>query len=100
GRANRRVTVGECCVQWLTQGRLVMTTMDIDAKLPSFHMQRRTNVARTSVGKKERSDSPDAARRSFSLGLGLLPMFPMLPGCSAGMGEGDQSSATPSPPAQ
>jgi hypothetical protein len=27
---------------------------------------------------------PDQARRSLSLGLGLLPMFPLLPGCGAG----------------
>uniref|UniRef100_UPI00112C95F2 hypothetical protein n=1 Tax=Methylibium rhizosphaerae TaxID=2570323 RepID=UPI00112C95F2 len=30
---------------------------------------------------------PDRARRSLSLGLGLLPMFPMLPGCGAGSDE-------------
>ena len=57
-------------------------------------------MSRTSVEKKVRADSPDTARRAFSLGLGLLPMFPMLPGCSAGMGEGDQSSPSQGQPAQ
>jgi hypothetical protein len=30
---------------------------------------------------------PDHARRTLSLGLGLLPMFPLLPGCGAGSDE-------------
>ena len=34
---------------------------------------------------------PDQARRSLALGLGLLPMFPMLPGCGAGSDEIDPS---------
>ena len=42
-----------------------------------------------SADKKERAHIPDAARRALSLGLGLLPMFPLLPGCSAGMGTGN-----------
>ncbi len=34
---------------------------------------------------------PDQARRSLSLGLGLLPMFPLLPGCGAGSDDIDPS---------
>jgi hypothetical protein len=39
---------------------------------------------------------PDSARRAFSLGLGLLPMFPLLPACSVGSGE-DGGEGDPGP---
>jgi hypothetical protein len=32
-------------------------------------------------------DLPDPARRAFSMALGLFPMLPLLPGCSAGFDE-------------
>ena len=44
---------------------------------------------------------PDPARRAFSLGLGLLPMFPLLPGCGAGVVEPEPSAqASEEAPAQ
>src|SRR6516225_2651749 len=45
-----------------------------------------------------REDLPDAARRALSMGLGLLPMLPLLPACSAGV-EGDGQSTPGAGPA-
>ncbi len=37
-------------------------------------------------------DLPDPARRALSMGLGLFPMLPLLPACSAGAEGNDQSA--------
>jgi len=45
-------------------------------------------------------DLPDPARRALSLGLGLFPMLPLLPACSAGYdGDGQPSGSQASTPA-
>ncbi|HJV60383.1 MAG TPA: LamG-like jellyroll fold domain-containing protein [Albitalea sp.] len=42
---------------------------------------------------------PDPTRRAFTLGLGLFPMLPLLPGCGAGSEEPGQSAQDRSTPA-
>ncbi|WP_280151878.1 LamG-like jellyroll fold domain-containing protein [Piscinibacter sp. XHJ-5] len=42
---------------------------------------------------------PDPTRRAFSLGLGLFPMLPLLPGCGAGAEDDGQSAQERSAPA-
>jgi hypothetical protein len=46
------------------------------------------------------ADLPDPARRALSLGLGLFPMLPLLPGCSGTIEESGQSTPAPEPAAQ
>jgi len=48
--------------------------------------------AQTTTPGQAADQMPDQARRSLSLGLGLLPMFPLLPGCGGGAGKGEIGS--------
>ena len=61
---------------------------------------KRASVSRKSTNPSRPADrdaSHDPARRALSLGLGLFPLLPMLPSCSAGVeGEG-QSAPAPGP---
>jgi len=56
---------------------------------------REANVSKAFAKGTGPGQLPDPARRALSLGLGLLPMFPLLPGCGAGDGEPDQSAQAP-----
>jgi hypothetical protein len=47
---------------------------------------------KTAAPRTDFDELPDATRRAISLGLGLIPMLPLLPGCGAG-GEDDGQSA-------
>jgi hypothetical protein len=64
------------------------------------------NVSRTIAKRTQSPQLPDPARRAFSLGLGLFPMLPLLPGCSSSpddagtsmpgqAAQGDVASASP-----
>ena len=64
------------------------------------------NKLKIDAMRMQRRPLPDPARRAFSLGLGLFPMLPLLPGCSSSPDEagastpaqaaqGDAASATP-----
>ena len=50
------------------------------------------NVSKTFAERTDLGQLPDPARRALSLGLGLLPMFPLLSGCGAGVEEPGQSA--------
>lgn len=56
---------------------------------------REANVSKAFAKGTGPGQLPDPARRALFLGLGLLPMFPLLPGCGAGAGEPDQSAQAP-----
>jgi hypothetical protein len=56
------------------------------------------NVSKTIAKRTQQPQLPDSARRAFSLGLGLFPMLPLLPGCSSSPEEAAPS--TPGPAAQ
>jgi len=51
------------------------------------------NVSVKSTQPIDREDLPDPARRALSMGLGLFPMLPLLPACSAGFDGNDQSAS-------
>ena len=50
------------------------------------------NVSKTFAERTDLGHLPDPARRALSLGLGLLPMIPLLSGCGAGVEEPGQSA--------
>jgi len=51
----------------------------------------RAKVPQDSAYPTGHDDPPDPARRALSLGLGLFPMLPLLPGCSAAYDEPGQA---------
>jgi len=46
-------------------------------------------MSKKSVEHARLEELPDPVRRAFSLGLGLFPMLPLLPGCGWGGGDSD-----------
>jgi len=58
------------------------------------------NVSKTATERMNFEEPHDPARRAFSLGLGLFPMLPLLPACSAGVNEqGQGQGQDPAAPA-